>query len=107
MERVSLIGYGRSRTCEVVNLIELPFDAQGSGDIGLFKGKSTRIQQMFNIGSKAGLEGVNADDFAALCQKPFAEVRADKASAASDQDGTSVTRRFRFSFRHQSYFASG
>jgi hypothetical protein len=44
------------------------------------------VQQVLDVGARAGVEVVDADDVVALGHQPFAQVAAQEAGAAGDED---------------------
>jgi hypothetical protein len=62
------------------------FDIEREADIVAKRFEPVPPQQMRDILARAGEIIIDADDFGAVADKPFAKVRADEPSPACDQN---------------------
>ena len=74
----------RGGTGEIINLID--FEIERKGDIVADELEMLVVEQIFDVGSCAGKKIVDTYDLRALRQQRFAQMRAEKAGAAGDQD---------------------
>ena len=81
---IILIMNGRSRTREIVNLVN--FEKNRFGYIVPNQFKKMIVHQMQNIFLSAREKIVETNNFVAFIQKSFAKMRTDKACAAGDDD---------------------
>ena len=88
LHRVELIVNGRRRTGEVIDLVHL--DIEREGHIVAHQLKVRMIEQMSNVVLSAGEEVIQTDDVVTVVQQPFAQMRAEEAGAASDEDAGAV-----------------
>ena len=84
LDRVVLVVNGRGGAGQVVDLVDL--EEERLGDVVPDKLELVVVEQMLDVLSPAGEEVVQADDVMAVRKKPLAEVGADEAGAAGDEN---------------------
>ena len=84
LHRIVLIVNGRSRTGEIVDLVDLQIDRERH--VVADELEALVIEQMLDIAPGAGEEIVEADDFRALRQQALAQMRAEKTGATGHQN---------------------
>jgi hypothetical protein len=84
LDRVVLVVRRRRGTREVVDLLDL--ELEGVDDVVADEFKIWIRQQVRDVPLLAGEEIIEADDLVAVVQEPVAEVRAEKAGAAGDEN---------------------
>ena len=84
LHRVVLVVDGRGRTGEIVDLVDLEIDREGHVVADQFE--VLVVEQMLDIGARAGEKIVEADDVGALVQQAFAQMRAEKSGTAGDEN---------------------
>jgi hypothetical protein len=80
---VVLVVDRRSRTCEIVNLID--FHVEWEGDIVPDQFEMRMNDQVFDVPSRSSEEIVDAENDRAICQQALAQVRTEEASTAGNQ----------------------
>ena len=81
---VALVVDGRGRAGEVVDLVHLHIEREA--DVVADQLEVRVALQVRHVGVGPGVEVVRADDVAALAHQPLAQVRAEEAGPARDQD---------------------
>jgi hypothetical protein len=82
--RIKLIMDWGSRTCEIIDLVNL--NIEGKGNVVPHQFEVMIIQQMKNIPFIPGKKIIDAEDIAALLQKTFTEMRTEEACAAGHEN---------------------
>src|SRR5262249_22146819 len=82
--RISLVMNRRGRTGQVVDLVDL--EAEAVAHVIPHHLEGVVIEQVADVLPAPGEEAVQADDLVAGREQPLAEVRANEAGAASDED---------------------
>ncbi len=84
LDRVVLIMDGRGRAGQVVDLVHL--HVKGEGDVVAHQLEVGVVEQVGDVVLGAGEEVINADDVMAVGEEAFAQVAAQEAGAAGDED---------------------
>ena len=84
LDRVVLIMDGRGRAGQVVDLVHL--HVEGEGDVVAHQLEVGVVEQVGDVVLGAGEEVIDADDVMAVGEEAFAEVTAQEAGAAGDED---------------------
>ena len=84
LDGVVLVMAGRGRTGQIVDLVNLQPD--GQCDVVADQFEIRPRQQVADVGLLAGEEVVQADDVVTVGDQALAEMRAEKAGPAGDQD---------------------
>jgi hypothetical protein len=80
---IVLVVNGRSRTGEVVDLIDL--DIERKGHVVPNKFEPMMVEQMINVALRASEEIVQANDIPTISEQSLTEMRTEKAGSASNQ----------------------
>lgn len=88
LHRIKLVVNRRRWTGQVVDLVHLNIERKGN--IVAHELEVRVIEQMGDVVLGAGEEVVQTDDVMSVVQKALAQMRAEKAGAASDKDAGTV-----------------
>ena len=88
LDRVVLVVHRRRGAGQVVDLVDL--GEERLADVVPQQLEARMVEQVLDVVPPAGEEVVQADDVVALGQQPVAEMRADEAGAAGDEDSHGV-----------------
>ena len=84
---VKLVVDGGGRTGQVVDFVHLHIQREGYVVADDFEARVG--EQVFDVLLGTGEEVVDADDFAAVLQQPFAKVGSEESGSARDEDAFS------------------
>jgi hypothetical protein len=81
---VELVVRGGGGAGEVVDLVDL--ELEGVADVVADEFEAVVVEEVLDVAFSAGEEVVEADDFVAFVEEAFAEVGAEEAGSAGDED---------------------
>ena len=84
LDGIELIMDRRGRAGEIVDLVDL--DIERKRDVVAHQLERLMVEQMGDVAPRAGEKIVDAEHVVSGMQKPFAQMRAEKARAAGDEN---------------------